>query len=375
MSGLVKAKKYQWKDSNMALFGSDKDKKVKKESAKTEPAWEGAGKKPGLQIWRIVKFEVTHWPKEKYGQFYDGDSYIILHTRKDPNSNELFYDVHFWIGAESTQDEYGTAAYKTVELDILLDDKPVQHRQVQDHETRLFISYFNKFTVLSGGADSGFNPVAPEKYQTRLLEVKIVTDENGKKKQYVLEKPLKKSSMNNGDVYIIDKGLHLIQWCGQDASPFERNKAKEICIAIDEERSGKAEIEVLDDQDVNDMPQSLLALLGPDSGASNDDRNPTRQPCEKKLNKLSDKSGQLIFTEIASGDAIKRSQLDTNDVFILETQEVCFVWLGGGASIDEKRNAFPYAHNYIMRSVNPFNPITVVDEGHETQQFNRCFRN
>lgn len=28
MSGLVKAKKYDWKDSNMALFGSDTEKKV-----------------------------------------------------------------------------------------------------------------------------------------------------------------------------------------------------------------------------------------------------------------------------------------------------------------------------------------------------------
>lgn len=28
MSGLVKAKKYDWKDSNLALFGSDSEKKV-----------------------------------------------------------------------------------------------------------------------------------------------------------------------------------------------------------------------------------------------------------------------------------------------------------------------------------------------------------
>jgi len=33
-------------------------KQVKKESAETEKAWEGAGEKVGLQIWRIVKFKV-----------------------------------------------------------------------------------------------------------------------------------------------------------------------------------------------------------------------------------------------------------------------------------------------------------------------------
>lgn len=30
---------------------------------------------------------------------------------------ELDHDVHFYIGKYSSQDEYGTAAYKTVELD------------------------------------------------------------------------------------------------------------------------------------------------------------------------------------------------------------------------------------------------------------------
>ena len=50
---------------------------------------------------------------------------------REPEEDELKYDVHFWIGKYSTQDEYGTAAYKTVELDTLLDDKPVQHREVE----------------------------------------------------------------------------------------------------------------------------------------------------------------------------------------------------------------------------------------------------
>ena len=42
------------------------------------------------------------------------------------------------------QDEYGTAAYKTVELDTYLDDKAIQHRECEGHESELFLSYFPK---------------------------------------------------------------------------------------------------------------------------------------------------------------------------------------------------------------------------------------
>nr|KAG5706035.1 hypothetical protein BaRGS_028144 [Batillaria attramentaria] len=168
--GLVKAKKYDWKDSNLALFGSDTEKEVKKESAEQEPAWQGAGQEPGLKVWRIENFEVKDWPEDDYGEFFNGDSYIILNTYKDEETEELNYDVHFWIGKNSSQDEYGTAAYKTVELDTLLDDKPVQHREVQGHESKLFKSYFPKgLQMMEGGAKSGFREVPPEEYISRLL--------------------------------------------------------------------------------------------------------------------------------------------------------------------------------------------------------------
>ena len=42
------------------------------------------------------------------------------------------------------QDESGTAAIKSVELDDSLAGAAVQHREVQDHETTLFESYFKK---------------------------------------------------------------------------------------------------------------------------------------------------------------------------------------------------------------------------------------
>ena len=75
-------------------------------------------------------------------------------------------------GKHSTQDEYGTAAYKTVELDTYLNDKPIQHREVQGYESDMFMTYFpNGITLMEGGADTGFRHVPPESYEPRLLQL------------------------------------------------------------------------------------------------------------------------------------------------------------------------------------------------------------
>ena len=37
--------------------------------------------------------------------------------KKTPDAQYFSYDLHFWLGQNTTQDEAGTAAYKAVELD------------------------------------------------------------------------------------------------------------------------------------------------------------------------------------------------------------------------------------------------------------------
>jgi hypothetical protein len=90
-----------------------------------------------------------------------GDSYIMMNTYMGGETKDKkMYDIHFWIGAESSQDEYGVAAYKTVELDDLLGGDPIQHRECMDHETDLFMSYFpDGITLMEGGIESGFRKV------------------------------------------------------------------------------------------------------------------------------------------------------------------------------------------------------------------------
>lgn len=151
------------------------------------------------------------WQPELAGQFFSGDSYIVLNVREE--NERLLYDVHFWIGRNSTQDEYATAAYKTVELDTALDGKAVQHREVQGYESRLFLSYFPQFVVLSGGHESGFKHVKPEAYRSRLLQFSL--DESLVRVQEVAAN---RQSLHSDGVFILDRGLQITQWNGQSAS-------------------------------------------------------------------------------------------------------------------------------------------------------------
>ena len=57
--------------------GSELDQKIKAAAAEQEEAWKGAGETAGeTRIWRIEQFQVKDWPKENYGKFFKGDSYI-----------------------------------------------------------------------------------------------------------------------------------------------------------------------------------------------------------------------------------------------------------------------------------------------------------
>jgi gelsolin len=133
-----------WKDSNLALVNSDLHHKITQAAAGLETAWKGIGDAAGTNVWRIEQFHVVAWPTDRYGDFYTGDSYIVLHAYRRGVSDALFFDVHIWIGQESSQDEYGTAAYKMVECDDFLGGRAVQHREVQGHESpvRAFYGWF-----------------------------------------------------------------------------------------------------------------------------------------------------------------------------------------------------------------------------------------
>jgi gelsolin len=344
---------------------------ARKNAAKSEKEFVGAGVKPGLEIWRVENrrtksdtpdFGVKRWPKEDYGSFFSGDSYLVLNTYKvkvdGKETDKLGWDVHFWLGKESSQDEIGVAAYKAVELDDLLDDGPVQHREVQGSESPLFQSYFKGIQYMEGGIASGFRQVKPEEYKPRLFQVRRT-----RKSIRVWEVPVKASSMNHGDVFILDAGLKIYTFIGEQANAFEKMKGGAVAHGIVSGRMGKSKLIPDLDENFWKILGGTVSDVGPAAETEEDESDKPIDTDKLTLYRLSDASGSLTFKKEAEGQ-LSASQLDTNDVFIVDCGVEIFVWIGKGANHSEKSQCMKFAMQYLSDSGKPSTiPITRIMEG------------
>jgi len=219
---------------------------------------EQAGTSIGIKVWRIEQFHIVPIPQANYGEFYSGDSYVVLNTYKIENM--IKFDLHFWIGEHSTQDEYGAAAVWTVQIDDKLGGKAVQHREVQDFESEKFLSLFSPgIRILQGGIESAFNKVDRDAHRVRLLKIK------GKKQVRITEVEALTCNLNSGDVFVLDTLNEIFVFIGKESSVFEKQKGGEMSTAIRNQRGGKPKIVTIEEArgDNNDVFWENLGGKGP----------------------------------------------------------------------------------------------------------------
>ncbi|PPQ92862.1 hypothetical protein CVT25_004350 [Psilocybe cyanescens] len=381
MMHLTRATVYNIEDSNIALLGSDLEKHIREEAGELESAWEDAGKSVGLQIWRIEKFHVVPWPKERIGSFYDGDSYIVLHTfKKTPEAESLSYDLHFWLGQNTTQDEAGTAAYKTVELDDHLHGKPVQFREVQGYESPRFLSYFRCFICLQGGVATGFQHISdPLPLDIRkLYRVNLSKAPGGRPNLVVREVPALADSLVAGDVYVLDKGANILQFNTKTSAGQERFKAAEFVQSLANDRKSQTEVTVYDEGGPG--AGIFLHEFGEETTLRPIDSSPSNlTEVHPILYCISDATGNVVFEKV---EPVSKASLSSNDAFLLDhsagaSHPTIYVWIGRNASLNERRLSIQYAQRYLYdkkiksdsASVRVAIPVIKMQEGEETAEF------
>ncbi|XP_077218177.1 villin-2-like [Tasmannia lanceolata] len=333
-----------------------------------EPAFQGLGQRVGTEIWRIENFQPVPLPKSDYGKFYTGDSYIVLQTTAGKGGAYL-YDVHFWIGKETSQDEAGTAAIKTVELDAALGGRAVQHRELQGHESDKFLSYFKPCIIpLEGGAASGFKKCEEEKFETRLYVCR------GKRVVRLKQVPFARSSLNHDDVFILDTENKIYQFNGANSNIQERAKSLEVIQFLKEKyHEGKCDVAIIDDGKLVAESDSgefwvLFGGFAPIGKKTSSDDDLTLETSPGKLYSITD--GQVKIVE----DALSKSMLENDKCYLLDCGAEVFVWVGRITQVEDRKVASQAAEEFITNQNRPKTTrITRVIQGFETHSFKSNF--
>ncbi|XP_074002195.1 villin-1 isoform X3 [Numenius arquata] len=331
---------------------------------------------PGLQIWRIENMEMVPVPTKSYGNFYEGDSYVLLSTRKSGSS--FSYNIHYWLGKESSQDEQGAAAIYTTQMDEHLGTVAVQYREVQGHESETFRAYFKQGLIYKkGGVASGMKHVETNTYNVqRLLHVK------GKKNVVAGEVEMSWKSFNRGDAFLLDLGQLIIQWNGPESNRNERLKAMTLAKDIrDRERGGRAKVGVVDGENEAASPELmkvLMHVLGEKrdiKAAIPDNKVDQKLNSSLKLYHLSNASGNLVIQEVAIRP-LTQDMLLHEDCYILDQGGVkIFVWKGKNANKEEKQQAMNRALGFIKAKNYPASTsVETENDGSESTIFRQLFQ-
>jgi len=298
-----------------------------------DPIWETFdSKKPGTIVWRVKDFQLNR--VESDGIFHEGDSYLILDIRKS-GKNNFQYNIHFWIGSETTQDEQGTVAYKAVELDKFLGCGATQYRELQNNESDLFLSYFKSgLRYASGGNASGFHHVVKLDYPKILYWVHD---------KQVKQIPLMLDGLNNDDVFILDCGEKILIYRGSRASHKEALLAEYEAFDIKNHRSNTKILHV----ETEEQKQEFIDMIG----------SQTSHKLETKLIRIKD-DGETV---VESDD----HQLSSDDSYLYKVGNTIWIWIGSNSSYAEANKAWQIA----AKLTKPTDRLRLIRESQEPESF------
>ncbi|ODM95069.1 Gelsolin, cytoplasmic [Orchesella cincta] len=302
---------------------------------------------------------------------------IILQT-KQLNSGAFEWNIHFWLGKDTSQDEKGTAAIKSVELDDLLGGSPVQHRETQEYESNQFHSLFKGgIRYVPGGVKSGFKHYDPESAPPRLFCVK------GKRNVRVREVEVSVKSMNKGDCFILDTPKLIYVYIGRFSRRVERLKAVQAANQIrDQDHGGRVKIQMIEPNSPQEEVDAYFKALG--GGSRDEMADPPKEDddvaFEKQtegvvtLYRVSDESGSLKVDKVGV-KPLKGEMLKSQDCFILDTgKSGIFVWIGKKCTREEKLQSMKHAESFLQKNGYPeWTKLQRVVDGGEPTAFKQYF--
>ncbi|XP_050237868.1 villin-1 [Mercurialis annua] len=335
-----------------------------------DPAFLGAGAKPGVEIWCVQNLRLLPLPKSLHGKFYSGNAFVVLNTVLLKNGPP-HHDIHYWIGNNATQVDSALASDKALELDAALGSCTVQYREVQGQETVKFLSYFKPCVLPTEGVySSQSGKLNGDSYKVTLLRCK------GDHAVSVKEVPFSRSSLNHNDVFLLDTAPKIFLFCGCNSSIQERAKALEVVQYIKENKhGGKCDVATIEDgKFVGDSDVGeFWSLFGGYAPIPKDSPSGIEKETESSPVQLFwiTTQGNLCPSE---SNSLKKEMLNSNKCYMLECGSEISVWMGKNTSITERKTSISAIEEFLRsQGRSTATHLTFLTEGLETPVFRSYF--
>ena len=295
-----------------------------------------------FQIFLVNDFKRVELPQESIGDFYSGESYVIIYfyVWKNKDCHILYY----WQGKNSTIIGKGTSAALTIELDELLKKTASMSKEirvVQGKEPKHFLAIFkDKFVVHSGKdplSDSTTAPAQQQQQQQQPSHDPQMYRVQGEKPEDVWAVETKASSelLNSSHVFVVRCDKCTYVWSGKYSLPFECDYAKKVFGA-----NGT----VLSDVNEGAEPEGFWAAIGGKKEYATQVAKVTRR-YEPRLFQCSISSGAFTVEEVRR---FTQDDLDHGDAVILDVFYAVYVWVGFKSHPTECKLAMETAIEYAQ---------------------------
>eukprot|EP00026_Physarum_polycephalum_P000343 Phypoly_transcript_00343.p1 GENE.Phypoly_transcript_00343~~Phypoly_transcript_00343.p1 ORF type:complete len:1625 (+),score=418.05 Phypoly_transcript_00343:184-5058(+) len=288
---------------------------------------DGQGK---VTIWRVEEYTKVEVPPSKYGEFYSGDSYLILYSYVFKNKD--CYLIYFWQGRNSTINEKGASALLTIEQNDILKGAAKDVRVVQNKEPKHFLTVFKGKIVVHLGKDpeakksgSGF------KSEVGLYHVRGTNEVNTR----AIQINTSACGLTSMSAFVLKARNKVFAWYGTYSNNFERNFAKNVFA-----HEGQQVIEINEGSE----PADWWTLLG-----GKEKYPPHLLPIrrEPRLFACSAASGVFAVEEISP---FAQDDLQNDDVMIIDAHGAVFVWIGNLSTENERKHAMETAVDYVEKA-------------------------
>ena len=318
----------------------------------SDPIFDTIPKEACFLVFRVEKFELKPW--ENIGNFYSGDSYVVLNAYTKGASKTVYRDIYFWLGSETTQDEAGTAAIKTVEMDDYFGGTPVQHREVQGHESDAFFKLFDKFggiRYMDGGIEGGFRAIN-EDTDVILYQIK------GRRRPVLQQVRPTGESLNQGDAFILQTPKKFFLWIGEKANLMEKTKAASVLDMLLANHP-KASEERLDGGSTTPEFWGFLGGEKPIKDAAAGGQDAEFEASNVRIIYRFDKPAK-----IAEGASATKDKLTSDGVYVIIRGQNAVIYEGKSADPAFCKNAFVQISSFLAANEIPsYIPLSIAKEG------------